>query len=890
MIRKITTNQEQQHLKEEFPSEEIQGEEIMKYFFLVGNTPSEFTSPDFINTLNPRIISSYSIEGDSIEFRQLKHLINTDSLTRNTIFPTKIDYLNTIEDAADFDELEEKIIIPHTTPFYKKHAYYSKDEKQRKPHIYHCQLIKSYLDPYFFEWYFHILLFYEDVRYANGEFLFAPKTMIIITHEPYMTLVKNILEKIYLQCLVGLKSTDISSNKKEHTYIPIELYIVQYFQNIKRVANSFKTTIAISPSITYQIYNIPFLKVLDLNLSMFFQIVDLNECLFLMHKKIKTETLIISSPYLAYLCPVYIIIEALLHPLDISDNTYTYKFVTIEIIKTMHLPIPSMLFVYSNKLSDKFLKSLCLVKQTDITYMHINRNDKGQIYTTKCIYKYQGDDEDVRKETGFPKDNLIKSVVYFKDPNLISLSQILGEIRQMMINESNAPKTITPSIFTQGDYVFIQKLFFGTMVNFFSTLIPKIYYKLKNNKMQIDIKVNHELDVKYNIRGIETAPINDLLYNDKITENSPDLKTRILFTEILKITKKDEARIYFDDSNSNMPSDIYTQDLSELLMLDFQQFFFLNKYNRFLQRELNNNKIILENVYCDYKERHYINYHSIMFYFNFMDKKQIQQHKNNTLYLELSIFYYLYLSNAIPIASKKEIAAALVGTVLTIVIEYELRASNIPFVNVYNKVLQLFTLFKETQGFYQKFNFLLCFLYDIVSSDDRLNEFKQQIFPLFETLSIDIPLSMWIRVKNEEQNKTYKVINKKQKRNIDIQILHIEKVNNDLNDHQHVFDFEGDLNGHFVCINCVSAIPEQLYYNITLKIKEEFINKNEVLINPKFIFDEVLKNLIKLGSEESIILEDINKFYKEWKDHLLQTALIAKEYFNIDLFQITTTQ
>ena len=144
----------------------------------------------------------------------------------------------------------------------------------------------------------------------------------------------------------------------------------------------------------------------------------------------------------------------------------------------------------------------------------------------------------MRKETGFPKDNLIKSVVYFKDPNLISLSQILGEIRQMMINESNAPKTITPSIFTQGDYVFIQKLFFGTMVNFFSTLIPKIYYKLKNNKMQIDIKVNKELDVKYNIRGIETAPINDLLYNDKITENSPDLNTRILFTALLTVIVK----------------------------------------------------------------------------------------------------------------------------------------------------------------------------------------------------------------------------------------------------------------------------------------------------------------------------------------------------------------
>ena len=886
MIKRHSSTQQKDDLIGEYPSEEIRGEEIMKYFLLVGNELSEFYNSDFMDKLNPRVLSSYSIEGDTEEFRLLKKTVNNDSMIRNTIFPIKADFLNDIKHPDDFDELEEEFFPKHKKPFYHTHAYTSK-EKKRRPHIYHCQLVKNYSEPFYYEWYFHILLFYEDVKSVKGEYLFVPKAMVIITHEPYVTLVKDILETIYSQSLLGLKGSDPTSKTRERIYIPIEVYVVQYFNNIKKVANSYTTSIKVNTTNEYKIYNIPFLNVIDLNLSIFFQIFNLNECLFLMHKRIKTENIIISSPFISYLCPIYIILDALLHPLDISDNTFTYKFVTIEMVKTMYLPVPSMLFIYTDKLEEKFIKALCIEKSNDIAHVNITRNAWGKIQATKFVYKYNGDDAEVTKEP-FPKDNLIKSVLYYKDPNLLSLSQIFGQIRQIQANEEkNEDSQSTPSsIFVQGDYIFLQKLFFGAMVNFFSILIPQVrYQKKKDNKVEIIINVNEELDKKYNIKGLETAPINDLIYNEQVTENSTDLKTRILFSELLKISKKDQMRIYFDDSDLQKLSDNYTQDLTELKMLDYQQFFFLNKFNRFLHREINKANCIFEDIFCDQKGRHFMNYHSITFYFNIMEKKPSQKRKNNNLYLEMTIFYYLYLSNSITYESKKEIACGLVGLVLVIFIQYELRSTNINFESTNQKVQQLFQLFKLTKGFYQKFNFLLSFLYDILGSHKDLVQFKEKLLEDFDSMEIDIPLITWLKVKNEKEKMIVKEItNKKKKQLLDFEILSIELVENALHNHIHVFDFEGDVNGDFTCIECVQKLPEQLFYSIMLKERGSVEVKTEALINPKFIFQDMLKNLIKLGSEESIVLENINRFYRDWKDHLIQAAIIAKQYFNISLF------
>jgi hypothetical protein len=129
MIKRHSSTQQKDDLIGEYPSEEIRGEEIMKYFLLVGNELSEFYNSDFMDKLNPRVLSSYSIEGDTEEFRLLKKTVNNDSMIRNTIFPIKADFLNDIKHPDDFDDLDEVFFPKHKKPFYQTHAYTTKDRK-----------------------------------------------------------------------------------------------------------------------------------------------------------------------------------------------------------------------------------------------------------------------------------------------------------------------------------------------------------------------------------------------------------------------------------------------------------------------------------------------------------------------------------------------------------------------------------------------------------------------------------------------------------------------------------------------------------------------------------------------------------------------------------------
>ena len=84
-----------------------EGEQILKFFLLVGNKNQELrkSSIEEIKKKHPTVLSSYSIEGNTKEFISLTSTTKSDPFYMHNIFPLKSTFFNTINLDQDLDEI-----------------------------------------------------------------------------------------------------------------------------------------------------------------------------------------------------------------------------------------------------------------------------------------------------------------------------------------------------------------------------------------------------------------------------------------------------------------------------------------------------------------------------------------------------------------------------------------------------------------------------------------------------------------------------------------------------------------------------------------------------------------------------------------------------------------
>ena len=859
-----------------------EGEQILKYFLLVGNKNQELrkSSIEEIKKKHPTVLSSYSIEGNTKEFISLTSTTKSDPFYMHNIFPLKSTFFNTINLDQDLDEIDIKC-----DPY---EGYIILADKEPNS-FFHCVELKNWGDNSYV-WFFNCLITFEKLRFdkEKRKNLWIPKAFIIVTHEPYFTLCKNILEKIL-------------EIYKKPLSLPLEVYILHFFSTIRKY--STETVMSFSDHIFYCYKpETPFLGAFDINFSLLFKMFTLHEILFIAENFVRNKNFLVISKFPEILYPLYHMIMTVVHPLGITDNTYFYKLLTPETIQFLFSGFPFMLFAYCDSVNEDQFDKIAMNIEADILVISIQdkKNLNNYVATMKLI-KYipvkgkQGsvyhqnipkrslfemliesyNNEDNKRDRKEKVDNKEKDTNQDKQLCFISTYLFLEqELKKLQLTEHYKSQ----GIFIRGDYELIRQLFFSFMVNFFISIISEIYFEVMNEEIHIELKINEESNKKYQIKDITSSPICDIIYKANILSN-PNLKFIILRDEIIKLSQIDQSIVYFEFKIDLTKNSRNVLDFKDLSFLEDKIYLYLNKFNRSLQRQVSSPETQANPIEFSYykdKQKFFYNYSETCFYFeifsNSKNKDNLAKEKQiNVLFIEIENYYTLYINDCIPIYSKKELASYTIGIALSFIILYGIRSKNVSDQDVIKKFRMLYGLFETSKGFNKRCNILLSLIFTIIISHEELfktyrNLFisKLQEFKIVPTITIFLEYSQEenkILEKNEDSPiLEYRIISLKKEEIKDKSIS---------NFHKHSFHMDDDVNGDFICPECKD--PYKILINDS---KKE--NRLDFLISPKRILNHLLQYA---KSNDFLYIKDINKVYEGWLDDLCQIAYFNQYYF-----------
>lgn len=135
---------------------------------------------------------------------------------------------------------------------------------------------------------------------------------------------------------------------------------------------------------TYSLMSQPYLQHCDLNNRLFFSYFCLTDIIVLAEQFFHLKNIIVCSPDIDILYPIYHIFTSLIQPLGSTDTSYVFRFLTQKATPIIFGPISFFLFVYSNSIPISFIKTLVNIKQADITFIRIKRNEgKRRCMNTK---------------------------------------------------------------------------------------------------------------------------------------------------------------------------------------------------------------------------------------------------------------------------------------------------------------------------------------------------------------------------------------------------------------------------------------------------------------------------------------------------------------------------
>ena len=829
---------------------------IYKYFFIVGpDIPKGkkiANTKDEVSDAKIKIKSSYSIEGNSIEYETLYNDILFDKFVQFNIFPSYSNFIHLIDFSQDLDQI--KVIkglfegyykIENNKPFPKFHSFQHKNWSEKN----------------YFEWFFNVLIYYEKMpSHIEGIDLYVANAMILITKEAYLSLSKYILD-----CIYG-KFTDDQN-------FPIEIFIINI---LTYVTNKFDVIKVLN--LTYKISHNIFLPICDLEFTILYKFFNNRDIFIFAEQFFKRESIIIASNEYEILFPIYYCLICLFHPLGNTDNTYCFKLLCPEtLIGYLLSTFPTMLFIYCENIENDIMKQICKCKGHKIVYSFINKQNDEYLITKKI---YDINEEEVF-ENEFPKSNLLLKYMNFKIPetlytNIQLIQDFINKRKQEISNEVSGFYDVGDSNEKFRNY------YFGIIIKLFLSIIEEIVFHIENDKIKINsinIEENNENDMNNNdkeminyINDIKCCPSFEIIYkNDEsnLRLDNKNLKIQNLLDLFMTISKIDNSVLFYDVT-FDVPENFKILQIESLYNINkANKLFYLNKYQRYFLR----NEDAEIHINKDEKGIIKISYFKIQLYFDaFIDSKIIVEEnlKNvNLIMMEFDNFYNLYIKNYIPIKSKKEIALCTIVLVKIIILKYYINDNS---VNDREKLIlftKILNLLFETKGFYNKFNFLISILYEFTITNKLIYE-KYNIF-FVETLKDYklIPTTTIFLEFNTKVNFFDKINVKKEK--LLFKISNLEQIDKE----KHHFELENNCYSDYSCTDKNCQLP--LIFSYIDFIGE---NKNQILKNPDIILRSIFNEINKRRTFDII---NINNFYENWFDDLAQISFLSKLYFNLEL-------
>ena len=373
-----------------------------------------------------------------------------------------------------------------------------------------------------------------------------------------------------------------------------------------------------------------------------------------------------------------------------------------------------------------------------------------------------------------------------------------------------------------------------------------------------------------------------------------------------ELTKKDKTKDI--EIISKKKALYYMIFYGEKFNLHFGQF--VNKKNNYLYKKKDNNAIIQSYMELIGNTKMFEKYYKIT-----LDEAQI--------------FNDLYITRILVIDNRKQLAACAVGlffSVYIINLMSELSSRNpkneILLKIINKKIEKLFLLFKQTEGFYGKFDFLLTLLYEIISYNrySKVNDkYIQLLINILRDKKILPPITV-ILMYNHENTLDFKYIkqNLEDNRNKidnrfqcfndnndmlntinvrdDNKIISWYSINNKkydlhkedlyeeiiiknikMNKHEHDYDImkEDEIYGDYHC----SKGCDNNFLSFAIE-KREFggIIEDFFLCNPRYIIRRILQNIV---DKNSLFIYP----YNEYNDDIYQIAMLDELYFKIGFFK-----
>ena len=180
---------------------------LIKYIFILGITNDNrqkiiLNGANNCSFLSPEILSSYSIEKETQLFLSIKENLETNNDLINNIFPMKSNYLDKVikpdfeeENISNIKKVFSDYIIKTWCNFTPEHFY----------HCFQYELDTDFAHDLILN--FGVLIFYENIlpiefqekKEKTDDFnMFLGKALIFISEKPVFSLMKKILEIIYL--------------------------------------------------------------------------------------------------------------------------------------------------------------------------------------------------------------------------------------------------------------------------------------------------------------------------------------------------------------------------------------------------------------------------------------------------------------------------------------------------------------------------------------------------------------------------------------------------------------------------------------------------------------------------------------------------------------------
>ena len=590
---------------------------LIKYIFILGIT-NENKQKIFQNELNnysflsPEILSCYSIENETQLFLSIKKNIDINkdpkekpnNDLRNNIFPMKSDYLDKIID-PDFEEEN----ISNVKSVFSDYIIKTKNNFPPE-HFYHCfqyELTTDNSNDLILN--FGVLIFYENIipiefqekEEKNDDInIYLGKALIFVSEKPVFSLMKKILEKIYLDFI-----------KPKYSFIYLEPFIINFVNslndNISKI--TFKNEnmeINDKKLIDYCPFQESILPFCVLNIEFIFQLFDINDILLIAEYYFLTKSIIIVSPDCEILYPIYHILMTLFFPLNFHSKYYFYKLLNPDLVLLgINSTFSCFYFIYTDKninngyINDNIINKFVENKKEILIFQIVKNFDKENKYIglniEKNIYMHDAKEEKYSKiPTSTRKGNtLIENVmknVHNNDYGVYT-TIIKSEINNCK-NNNNSSNNIIENIELDSESELDFSGFFGfsknlssldiIRKNFLGLIIKFLVIKIKpftfryNDNGQLEIcpliidennenenedenEDNNNNEEKESIQDFLDSPQLELIYKNGIIKlnyfNIDFLKTQLILDYFIKISKNDPNTLYFDEANFNNKSE-----------------------------------------------------------------------------------------------------------------------------------------------------------------------------------------------------------------------------------------------------------------------------------------------------------------------------------------------